>query len=70
MQEQTRVDSTPLKYASLTMTELWVARITASAGHVAVDGFDLVADFLQAFGHFFGHHHAAMLAAGAAKSYG
>jgi hypothetical protein len=35
-----------------------------------VDGFDLVAGFLQALAHFVGHHYAAVLAAGAAKGYG
>jgi len=42
----------------------------ALAGHVAVDGFYLIAGFLQALGHFFGHHYAAVLAAGAAEGYG
>jgi translocation and assembly module TamB len=41
-----------------------------SARHVAVDGFYLVAGFLQALVHLFGHHDAAVLAAGAAEGYG
>ena len=35
-----------------------------------MDGFYVEAGFLQAPGHFFGHHHAAVLSAGASEADG
>jgi pimeloyl-ACP methyl ester carboxylesterase len=42
----------------------------ARARHVAMQRLDLVAGFVESFGELFGHHHAAVLAAGASEGDG